>query len=317
MTSATEHSLAEPGTGQDKASLRGSLIAHDFPPPTLDLSIVMALFNRQELTRACLTSLEATLPPHLSYEVILVDDGSTDGTREYLHTLKAPYRIYFNDEQAHYAHNNNLGGSLALGRILAFLNNDLELTPGWLDPMLVLLENSPQAGCVGNIHLNPNTGLIDHAGVAFSLNGETFHRHKNRKRLPANSFREVNALSSACMLIRREHFHALGGFDESYVNGSEDIDFCIRLRLSGYRIYISHESKVFHYVSSSPGRFKHNSENRIRLRQKWEPIMLTWAKQEWASAYLSRYARHFWKTSPKNVLLAVSQSVRQCLKRQN
>ena len=265
----------------------------------------MALHNCLDLTKKCLKSLQSTIPNGINYEVLIIDDCSTDGTREFLHTLEPPYRVFLNKTRQNYSKNNNYGAEMARGKLLILINNDLEFISGWLEPLLALHDRFPEAGCLGNIHLNPRTNLIDHAGVAFSPDGETFHRNKNRKRFPKGSCREVNAISTACMLIKRKTFIEHKGFDEAFINGSEDIDLCIRLKLSNYKIYVSNLSRVFHHVSSSPGRCKHDIANRELLRQKWEPIMLEWSRKEWPQAYLSRYARHFWKMRPKQFINAV------------
>lgn len=285
-------------------------IAHDLKwhESKLNLSIVTALHNRVELTRNFIKSLLATLPKSLSYEVILVDDMSTDGTAELISSLNEPFKVIFNKARENYAINNNKGALAARGENLLLLNNDMWMTDNWLEPMLEVQKNR-NAGIVGNLQINARTGLLDHAGIAFAPDGTTFHRNKQRKAKPAGDDRQVKAVSAACMLIKRKDFMQLRGFDEAFNNGSEDVDLCIRARLMDMTIYVSHKSSVLHHVSSSPGRQEHVSKNRQRLNQKWDSQMRAWAEEEWAQAYLSRYAREFWKLNPKLTLKAISQLI--------
>ena len=107
------------------------------PADAPHVSVVVPLFNCLELTQAMLASLEATLPRALAVEIILIDDGSTDGTRTWLSTLDpARYRVLLNERNLGYAAANNRAVAVARGKFLALLNSDLELTPGWLEPML-------------------------------------------------------------------------------------------------------------------------------------------------------------------------------------
>lgn len=263
-----------------------------FPP----VSIITALYNCLELTRRYLETLEATLSGGaVRYEVILVDDGSTDGTREFLETLEEPYRVLLNKENLGYAGANNRGAEVARNPVLIFLNNDLELQEGWLEPMLKGLEFLPDAGIVGNIQFNPKTGLIDHAGVFFDREGLPAHARKGRKRIPRGAFREWNAVTAACMVIRADVFREHGGFDGSYHNGTEDIDLCVRLKESGFRHYVSNESRILHHVSSSPGRTDRDQANMELFKERWGSMTSEWGKREWAQEYLRRYARRWWR----------------------
>ena len=185
--------------------------------------------------------------------------------------------------------------SVARGGVLAFLNNDLELTPGWLPPMLETLRGAEAPGIVGNVQINPATGLIDHAGVFFGIDGMPRQARKNRKRGPAAAVTEWNAVTAACMLARASVFSEAGGFDESYRNGFEDIDLCVRLRLKGYRHYVANQSRIYHRVSASPGRHVHNPRNSDCFRERWTETTRAWGAREWAPEYLARYRRHWWK----------------------
>src|SRR5208283_5526241 len=100
------------------------------------LSVVTPLYNCLPLTQAMVESLRATLPPRANYEVILVDDCSTDGTREWLSGLGEPFRVIVNERNLGFGAATNRGAAQARGRVLALLNNDLVLARGWLQPML-------------------------------------------------------------------------------------------------------------------------------------------------------------------------------------
>src|SRR5437764_725708 len=111
-------------------------------------------------------SLRATLPAAMTHEIILVDDGSTDGTREWLATLGDPFRVVLNDRNRGYAVANNRGAAIARGDFLALLNNDLILLPRWLEPMLAAHATlGLRAGVIGNVQLDAGTGIVDHAGI--------------------------------------------------------------------------------------------------------------------------------------------------------
>jgi GT2 family glycosyltransferase len=119
------------------------------------------------------------------------------------------------------------------------------------------------------------------------------------------------------MVTKRYVFDTLGGFDERFRNGMEDIDFCVRLRTAGYRILVSHESVVDHLVSSSPGRHISNNENIELYRRTRAGFAALWGRQEWPKEYLRRYARHWWRMKPSKALLALHMLTTQLIYRRN
>ena len=265
----------------------------------MQVSFIIPLYNCLALTQECLRTLQATLPAGLAHEIILVDDGSTDGTREWLAGLcqpavslshpppvaSGPCRALLNDRNLGFAATCNRGAAEAAGELLFFLNNDLLLLPHWLEPMLGAFDRSADAGLVGNVQLNAATGSVDHSGIFFNSKGKPQHDTTlpfARHFWPAANFRPVEALTGACFGVRRAVWQKLGGFDEKFVNGSEDIDLCLRARAAGLRHYIALRSVVRHHISASPGRNLRNEQNTFRLVLRWQDQIARQAARDWS-----------------------------------
>ncbi len=238
----------------------------------MQVSFIIPLFNNLALTRACVASLQATLPSALTHEIILVDDGSTDDTRSWLATLTPPFRVVLNERNLGYAGANNRAGALARGEFLALLNNDLILLPHWLEPMLGAHRSlADRAGLIGNVQLDARSGVIDHTGIIVNQQGKPVHD----RALPSlfsrlrSTVRPVPALTGACVLVERALWQQLGGFDEGYLNGGEDVDLCFRARALGRTNAVALRSVVRHHISASVGRKLHDEENSYRLARCW------------------------------------------------
>ncbi len=257
------------------------------------LSVVAPLYNCLDFTRAMVASLQATLPAELTHEIILVDDGSTDGTAEWLATLGPPFVAVRNPRNLGYAAANNRGAALARGELLALLNNDLVLTPGWLEPMLrVHKELGDRAGVIGNIQISVRTGTVDHAGIGVDFKGKPEHERGRPSlwRRWLRPVRRVDALTGACVIVSRKLWNEVGGFDEGYVNGCEDIDFCLRAAAAGRIHAVALRSVVRHHVSSSPGRKLRDEANAYRLTRKWKDTLAQLGLRAWCRHYLETYA---------------------------
>ena len=239
-------------------------------------------------------SLQATMAAGVDYEIILVDDGSTDGTREWLAALSHPFRIRLNQSNLGYAAANNRGADLAKADLLFLLNNDLILTPDWMEPMLAAHRGlGPRAGMIGNVQLNAQSGKVDHAGIFINYKGKPEHVRQppslwSRAFVPV---RPSSVMTGACVLVSRELWQELGGFDESYVNGCEDIDFCLRAEAAGRTNAIALRSRVLHHVSTSPGRKVWDEANTHRFTRRWRERLVSLGQRDWCRHHFETYLR--------------------------
>ena len=235
-----------------------------------EVSILISVFNQLDYTRRCLEALERTLTGKLSYEVIVVDDASRDGVAEYLGDLNEPYRVLFNEERKGFAINNNLAAREARGEFLCFLNNDVFVEGDWFLPMLTVLKEKKDVGMVGNVQRLVRNGRYDHMGVVFAPQGNPRHYGQGFLHRPfKGEVREWSAVTAACCACRRETFLELGGFDEVYLNGCEDVDLCLRMNEQGLRHFVVHDSVVLHVKGGTEGRKAHNDRNAQILLEKW------------------------------------------------
>jgi GT2 family glycosyltransferase len=248
------------------------------------LSVIVPLYNGLAYTQAMLASLQATLPRGLAHEIILVDDGSTDGTRAWLATLGAPCRVLLNSGNLGYGEANNRGAAAARGELLALLNNDLLLRPRWLEPMLAAHRRlGSRAGVVGNVQVAVRTGAIDHAGIFINYKGKPEHRRR-RPGVLGRIFQPdqpVAAVTGACLLISRTLWQELGGFDPAYHNGCEDVDLCFRAAAAGRSNVLARRSAVRHHVSATPGRKARDETNTYRLVQRWHDTLVELGRPDW------------------------------------
>lgn len=214
------------------------------------VSIIILNWNQLAYLQQCLKSLIENTD-YSNFEIIILDNGSSEkGTADYLKSL--PYKIILSPQNLGYARGNNLAAKRAEGEFLLFLNNDIVAEKNWLTPMVKLMLERVDCGIVGSKLLYPDR-TIQHIGVAFDWRGNRRHIYKKYPAdiSPAKELRECEAVTGACLLIRREIFEQVGGFDERYKNGSEDIDLCLKVRTKGYRIFFCPQSVLIHFEKTS------------------------------------------------------------------
>ncbi|HEX2055719.1 MAG TPA: glycosyltransferase, partial [Nitrospiraceae bacterium] len=218
----------------------------------------------------CLSKL-ADVTRGAEYEVIVVDNHWTDETPDFLAGLGGDVQIIRNEENLGFARACNQGARAARGKYLLFLNNDTIPLDNWLAPLVEELEGNSRAAVAGSKLLYEN-GTIQHAGVAFSRVWFTpYHIYSGQRAdIPCVNYRrEFQSITAACMLVRREVFDAVGGFDEGYRNGFEDVDLCLKIREQGWQLIYRPDSVLYHFESQTPGRKAHDRENAKRLIERW------------------------------------------------
>jgi GT2 family glycosyltransferase/glycosyltransferase involved in cell wall biosynthesis/predicted Zn-dependent protease len=268
-----KYSSAEdnPSLIQARSSTLGALRHEVFNTRSDTVSIIIPTFNKLALTCQCLNAIRQTAD-NIPYEIIVVDNGSTDGTPDYLLREEAVgrIRVILNRNNLGFSKANNQGAQIARGKYLLFLNNDTIPQPKWLEEMVHMAESDGNIGAVGSKLLFPD-GTIQHAGVVLFRTKKPYHIYKGLPGniLCANKQRDYKIVTAACMLIRKNIFSEIGGFDDRFINGCEDLDLCLKVGQKNKRIVYNPRSVVIHLEAQSKGRQDNMDYNRQLFENIW------------------------------------------------
>lgn len=259
--------------------------AVNYLPPEGDplVSVVIPTSDHADVLERCVTSiLEKTLYPN--YEVLLVDNNSREEETEACYerlvaSSGGRVRVTRYDGPFNFSAIVNHGARAARGEFLLLLNNDTEvITPEWMGRMAGLAARG-DVGAVGCRLYYPDD-TIQHAGICFSTTSPShffinYPRENHGYFNLADCQRDLSAVTAACMMVRRDAFDAVGGFDESLAVAYNDVDFCLRLRERGLLVVYTPEVELYHYESLSRGD-EDSDEKRRRYYGEWARLLGRW-----------------------------------------
>jgi glycosyltransferase involved in cell wall biosynthesis len=253
------------------------------PSPQPMVSIIIPTRDRAELLGMCLDSL-IERSTYANYEVIIVDNGSTEKATEELFARlpKDRFRVVRDESPFNFSALNNGAARVARGELLCLMNNDIEIiTPEWLEEMVAFATQS-EIGCVGARLWYPD-GRLQHGGVIIGLGGVAGHAHKYFPKGDPGYFRRavlhqsLSAVTAACLLLRREIFEEVGGLDEQLAVAFNDIDFCLRVRQAGYRNVWTPYAEMVHHESASRGH-EDTAAKQARFAAEIEFVQARWGR---------------------------------------
>ncbi|WP_229668555.1 glycosyltransferase [Arenimonas soli] len=242
-------------------------------------SIVVPVYNQLHMTLACLRAL-ADSGDATAFEVIVVDDGSSDATAELLPTI--PGLVFHrNPKNLGFIGACNAGATKARGEFLVFLNNDTTVQPGWLDALLATFERYPDTGLAGSKLVYPDGRLQEAGGIIFA-DGSCWNygRFEDPAHPRCNFVREVDYCSGASIAIRRDLFEDLDGFDGLYSPAYyEDTDLAMRVRRQGLKVRYQPASVVVHHEGATSGTDTgsgvkaYQVANQIKFVERWREVL--------------------------------------------
>ena len=292
IANAVKNDLQRKGRGADvlaHSKLHGALrVRYQLPDKLPLVSIVIPTRNGFELLRRCVESI-VRKTKYSNYELIIIDNGSEDFVAvRYLQHLQEEKQVTVirDDSPFNYAALNNKAVAQAKGEIIALLNNDLEvINDDWLGEMVSHVVH-PEVGAVGAKLYYPDD-TIQHAGVIVGLGGVAGHSHKHFPRDSAGHCgrllltQNLTAVTAACMLVRKEVFDVVGGFDEKNLSVAfNDVDLCLRIQEKGFNNVWTPYAEMYHYESATRG-YEDTPEKQERFNKE-----VNYMKQRWGNALL-------------------------------
>jgi GT2 family glycosyltransferase len=245
------------------------------------VSIVIPVYDGIWITSRCLRALQRNQDV-VPFEIIVVDDASTDKTYDFLQNIRG-VRVIRNTSNLGYLKSTNLGASHARGEFIALLNNDTEPISGWLDELVNLMERDSSIAIAGSTLIFGDGRLQESGGQIFSnANAWNLGRGSDPNKAEFRFVREVDYCSAASVLIRSDFWGKMNGFDERYIPAyCEDSDIALSAWASGSRVVVCPTSWVIHHEGSSHGNStgqgtkKYQLINTRKLFAKWEQNLLS------------------------------------------
>lgn len=258
--------------------------------PDLKVAIIIPTKNCGAIARQCIESIQKTVQ-EVDYDIVLVDHASDEPESvEYFRSIAHQCKVLRYEGTFNFSTINNWAVA-QLDKSYShylFCNNDIEaIEEGWLERMLELAQQ-PDIGIVGAKLLYPDLITIQHAGVGVGLRGAAEHYGKFMPNTAENdapmlghlgaliASREVSSVTAACLLMRRDAFEAINGFDQQFAVGFGDVDLCLRTHQVGYRVIFCPQATLVHHESLTRGKsigFDPHPEDSALFLSRWKPII--------------------------------------------
>ena len=228
----------------------------------MSVDVILPQYGRIDLTEKCMATIREHSP---DANVVLVHNGYTgEAFDEFSMPTCATY-IEMRDNIG-YGRASNVGAAASVADYLMFLNNDCEVHEGWLEPLVAAMDD-PMVGAAAGRLEDPDGGL-QHAGVHLFWDDNGVLTAQNiTDEQPAG---EADCLAGTALLVRRQAWLMVGGYDPGFWNGYEDVDLCLRLRVAGWKLWYCPDSTVMHHKhASGPSRWTRVNENIALLHNRW------------------------------------------------
>lgn len=232
------------------------------------VSIIIPVHNKFLYTYNCIHSI-LKINPIVPYEIIIVDDMSTDKTKTIEKFIKNIIVIH-NDKINYFLINCNNASKYAKGKYMIFLNNDTRVHKEWLIYLIKLIESDNKIGIVGSKLIYPNGRLQEAGGIVWNDGDPGNFGNLDKADMPEyNYIKEVDYVSGASFIIRKSIWEKIGGFDERFIPSYfEDTDLAFHLRKEGYKVMYQPKSIVFHYEGISNGKNIKSGIKKFQVKNK-------------------------------------------------
>ena len=248
---------------------------------SIKASIIIPAHNKIETTYYCLCSLLLAVNK-TNFEIIVVDDGSTDKTQE-LEDIVTGITVTHNKEPQRFIEACNKGVSISQGEYVVLLNNDTEVTSGWLDALIDGFQRFEQVGLVGSRLLYPDGRLQDAGGIIWKTGDPWNYGNGENPWDPRFSYsRQADYLSGAALMTTKKIWDEVGGLSD-YLKPMyfEDTDFSFKVREAGYKTYFIPQSTIYHFegvtsgTDTSQGFKRYQEVNRPKFKKRWSHAFST------------------------------------------
>jgi GT2 family glycosyltransferase len=219
------------------------------------VSLIILNYNGRAVIDRCLQSAVALDYPNDRLEILVCDNGSTDGSVDDVRQRYPGVRLLQLGQNFGFAEGNNRAAAAARHEWLAFINNDMWFRPEWLKDFVSAIDANPQIECVTCRIMNWNGTVIDFVGGAINFEGHGFQLDHGKSTSPLDQERRVIAPCGGAMLIKRERFFEVGGFDPLYFSFFEDTDLGWRLNLLGHDVLYTPRATIYHREHATARKF--------------------------------------------------------------